>query len=84
MTYVLLSRGYKPGGVNIDGDYTYGSDYQGDDSPSDINAANKSFAPTYHEIGRTRDNDGGNNNGGNQGASPGSQGPGGSDEMGSF
>lgn len=72
------------GGVNIDGDYTYGSDYQGDDSPSDINAANKSFAPTYHEIGRTRDNDGGNNNGGNQGASPGSQGPGGSDEMGSF
>jgi hypothetical protein len=40
----------------------YSTDYQGDDSPSDINAANKSFAPTYHEIGRTRDNDGGNNN----------------------
>lgn len=71
------------GGVNIDGNYMYNTDYQGDDKPSDINAKNKALAETYHEIGRTRDNDN-NNSGGNPTGSPGSQGPGGSDEMGSF
>ena len=29
------------GGVNIDGDYMYSTDYQGDDKPSEINAKNK-------------------------------------------
>ena len=72
------------GGVKIDNAYMYGSDYQGDDKPSDVDAGAKAIAQTYHAIGRTRDRDNGGNGGGNQGASPGSQGPGGSDEMGSF
>ena len=72
------------GGVKIDDAYMYGSDYQGDDKPSDVDAGAKAIAQTYQAIGRTRDRDNGGNGGGNQGASPGSQGPGGSDEMGSF
>ena len=72
------------GGVKIDNAYMYGSDYQGDDKPSDVNAGAKAIAQTYQAIGRSRDRDNGGNGGGNQGASPGSQGPGGSDEMGSF
>ena len=72
------------GGIKIDNAYMYGSDYQGDDKPSDINAGAKAIAQTYQAIGRTRDRDNGGNGGGNQSASPGSQGPGGSDEMGSF
>ena len=72
------------GGVKIDNAYMYGSDYQGDDKPSDVDAGAKAIAQTYQAIGRTRDRDNGGNGGGNQSASPGSQGPGGSDEMGSF
>lgn len=73
------------GGINIDGEYTYGTDYQGDDKPSDTNAKNKAYAEVQNQIGRSLHGDGGNNNGGgNPTGSPGSKGPGGSDEMGSF
>ena len=82
---IVEERMQRAGGIKIDDAYTYGSDYQGDDKPSDVvTAGQRAIAQTYQAIGRTRDNDGGGNGGGNQGASPGSQGPGGSDEMGSF
>ena len=81
---IVEERMQRAGGIKIDDAYMYGSDYQGDDKPSDVNAGQRAIAQTYQAIGRTRDNDGGGNGGGNQGASPGSQGPGGSDEMGSF
>ena len=76
------------GGVKIDDAYMYGSDYQGDDKPSDVNANIKSYANIQNQIGQSLHGGGNGGNGGNggrnQGASPGSQGPGGSDEMGSF
>ena len=82
---IVEERIQRAGGIKIDDAYMYGSDYQGDDKPSDVvTAGQRAIAQTYQAIGRTRDNDGGGNGGGNQGASPGSQGPGGSDEMGSF
>ena len=82
---IVEERMQRAGGIKIDDAYMYGSDYQGDDKPSDVvTAGQRAIAQTYQAIGRTRDNDGGGNGGGNQGASPGSQGPGGSDEMGSF
>ena len=73
------------GGVKINNAYMYGSDFQGDDKPSDVNANIKSYANIQNQIGQSLHGGGnGGNGGGNQGASPGSQGPGGSDEMGSF
>ena len=82
---IVEERMQRAGGIKIDDAYMYGSDYQGDDKPSDVvTAGQRAIAQTYQAIGRTRDNDSGGNGGGNQGASPGSQGPGGSDEMGSF
>tara|TARA_R100001510_G_C7579334_1_gene152912 strand:+ start:11 stop:817 length:807 start_codon:yes stop_codon:yes gene_type:complete len=85
----VIDRIESAGGVNINNtkkaeDYVYGTDYQGDDKPSDVNANIKSFAEIQNEIGRSLHGGNGNGGNGNQGASPGSQGPGGSDEMGSF
>jgi len=41
------------GGVMIDNEYTYGTDYQGDDKPSDVNAKNKAFAEVQNQIGQS-------------------------------
>jgi len=69
------------GGVKIDNAYMYGSDYQGDDKPSDINAGAKAIAQTYEAIGRSRDNGGGQEQ---RDAGPGFSGSGTAAEMGSF
>ena len=61
---IVEERMQNAGGVKIDDAYMYGSDYQGDDKPSDVNAGAKVLAQTYQAIGRTRDNDGGGHAGG--------------------
>jgi len=48
------------GGVMIDNEYTYGTDYQGDDKPSDVNAKNKAFAQVQNQIGQSLHGSGGN------------------------
>ena len=52
------------GGVIIDNEYTYGTDYQGDDKPSDVNAKNKAFAQVQNQIGQSLHGNGGNQGGG--------------------
>ena len=69
------------GGVKIDDAYMYGSDYQGDDKPSDVNAGAKAIAQTYQAIGRSRDNGGSQEQ---RDAGPGFSGGGTAAEMGSF
>ena len=59
------------GGVKIDNAYMYGSDYQGDDKPSDVDAGAKALAQTYQAIGRSRDNDGGSGHAGGSAAAEG-------------
>ena len=59
------------GGVKIDDAYMYGSDYQGDDKPSDVNAGAKAIAQTYQAIGRSRDNGGGSGHAGGSAAAEG-------------
>ena len=61
---IVEERMQRAGGIKIDDAYMYGSDYQGDDKPSDVNAGAKVLAQTYQAIGRTRDNDGGGHAGG--------------------
>ena len=74
------------GGVKIDNAYTYGSDYQGDNKRSQVaeqmNQAAAKAAMTSNAAYSGGGADG--RNGGNPTGSPGSQGPGGSDVMGSF
>jgi len=74
------------GGVKIDNAYTYGSDYQGDNKQSQVaeqmNQAAAKAAMTSNAAYSGGGADG--RNGGNPTGSPGSQGPGGSDVMGSF
>ena len=69
------------GGVKIDDAYMYGSDYQGDDKPSDVDAGAKAIAQTYQAIGRSRDNGGSQEQ---RDAGPGFSGGGTAAEMGSF
>ena len=69
------------GGVKIDNAYMYGSDYQGDDKPSDVDAGAKAIAQTYQAIGRSRDNGGSQEQ---RDAGPGFSGGGTPAEMGSF
>lgn len=69
------------GGVKIDDAYMYGSDYQGDDKPSDVDAGAKAIAQTYQAIGRSRDNGGSQEQ---RDAGPGFSGGGTPAEMGSF
>jgi len=57
---IVEERMERAGGIKIDDAYTYGSDYQGSEGPSDVNAGAKALAQTYQAIGRTRDNGGGN------------------------
>ena len=59
------------GGVMIDNEYTYGTDYQGDDKPSDVDAGAKALAQTYQAIGRSRDNGGGSGHAGGSAAAEG-------------
>jgi len=61
---IVEERMQRAGGIKIDDAYMYGSDYQGDDKPSDVNAGQRAIAQTYQAIGRTRDNDGGGHAGG--------------------
>ena len=59
------------GGVKIDDAYMYGTDYQGDDKPSDVDAGAKALAQTYQAIGRSRDNGGGSGHAGGSAAAEG-------------
>ena len=52
------------GGITIDNEYTYSTDYQGDDKPSDIDAKEKAFAEIQNQIGQSLHGDGGNQGGG--------------------
>lgn len=71
----VIGRMESAGGVNINNskkaeDYVYGTDYQGDDKPSDVNASAKAFAEIQNKIGQSLH--GGNNNGGGGGHAGGS------------
>ena len=59
------------GGVKVDEAYMYGTDYQGDDKPSDVDAGAKALAQTYQAIGRSRDNGGGSGHAGGSAAAEG-------------
>lgn len=71
---IVEERMKRAGGVKIDDAYTYGSDYQGDDKPSNtVTASQAALAQTYQNIGRTRDRDNGGG-GGHAGGSAASEG----------
>jgi hypothetical protein len=72
---IVEERMQRAGGIKIDDAYMYGSDYQGDDKPSDtVTAGQRAIAQTYQAIGRTRDNAGGGNGGGHAGGSAAAEG----------